>query len=99
MANPQVENGFTKIANEILEALVKTKLTQSEWRVLFFIIRKTYGWHKKIDRLALSQIALGTGIARQNVFRTLQSLIRKNIVLRPDNRHIGFQKDYSKWMS
>ena len=97
MASPQVENGYTKIANEILEALVRVRLSPNEWRVTLFVIRKTYGWGKKTDRIAASQIASGTGIARQNVFRTQKSLVNKGILLRPDNRYIGFQKDYSQW--
>ena len=97
MASPQVENGHTRIANEILEALVKRRLSPNEWRVVVFIIRKTYGWHKKIDRIAISQIALGTNIAKPNICRTIKSLRRKNLIIRPDNRHVGFQKDHTAW--
>ena len=98
MANPQLENGHTRIANEILEALVRINLSPYESRVLWFIIRKTYGWHKKLDRISISQIANGTGILRQNVFRALKSLHLKNMIFRPSNKHVGFQKDYTMWV-
>ena len=48
MANPQLEDGYTKIANEILEALAGINLSPYEGRALFFLIRKTYGWKKKL---------------------------------------------------
>jgi len=34
MASPQKENGHIDIANEIAEALAKTKLSPDEWRIL-----------------------------------------------------------------
>ena len=56
MANPQLENGYTKVANEILDALVKIRLSPNESRLLWFIIHKTYGWHKKTDRISISHV-------------------------------------------
>ena len=47
MANPQLENGFTRIANEILEALSKAELSGSEFRLAIAILRFTYGMQKK----------------------------------------------------
>ncbi|MFC1945975.1 replication protein [Chloroflexota bacterium] len=97
MVNPQLEDGYTQIAHEILEELAKTKLSSYEWSILVFIIRKTYGFHKKTDWISLSQIEKGTGIERPNVCRTINSLKRKNMIIRPDSKHVGFQKDHSKW--
>jgi len=44
MANPQRENGHIDIANEIAEALAKTQLSGYENRVLWVILRKTWGY-------------------------------------------------------
>jgi phage replication O-like protein O len=98
MASPQLENGYTQIAHEILEAFAKINLSPYESRLAWFVIRKTYGWHKKTDWIALSQIVEGTGIDKRNVWRTIKSLERRNIIIRPDPRHIGFQKDYTLWV-
>lgn len=97
MANPQLEDGYTMIANEILEALAKINLAPYESRILCFILRKTYGWHKKGDLITLSQIVAGTGIAKGHVSRALKHLITRNIVTRIGNKWLGFQKDYEKW--
>ena len=98
MANPQVENGFTEVANELLEALARINMCAYETRVLLFIIRKTYGWHKKTDWISLSQLAMGTGIRKAHVCRTINSLEARNIIRKGKNRHVGLQKDYEKWV-
>ena len=102
MASPQKENGFTPIANEILEKLVNICLLGSEFQVLLFIIRKTYGFHKKSDRISLSQFEQGTGLSRPTVIKTLKNLIARNMVVKiylPDqNMGYSFIKDHEKWV-
>lgn len=98
-ASPQCEDGYTKVANKTLEALAQVKLSPYEWRVLVFIIRKTSGWHKKSDYISLSQIVLGTGILKTNASRTLRALRLRQIVISSDNKHIGFNEDYTQWLS
>ena len=102
MPSPQMEDGFTPIPNEILEALCKVNLSPYESRVLWFLLRKTYGWKKKSDRIALSQFSKGLGLDRRLVHRALKKLSteKKMIVISRDDKNrptYGFQKDYSKW--
>ena len=97
MANHRNDNGFTQIPNEILEALYQTKLTIDEYRVLLLIIRKTYGWNKETDWIALSKFYEETGILKQNVSRALKKLERRNIIIRKSNHHIGIQKTCYAW--
>ena len=56
MANPQIENGHVDIANDIAEVLAQTRISGTEWQIVWVILRKTYGWHKKVDQIALSQL-------------------------------------------
>jgi phage replication O-like protein O len=103
MSNPQLEDGYTRIANEILGALAHVHLSGREWNVLIFVIRKTYGFGKKQDRIALSQIMQATGMQRSHVSRTLKLLILKNIITpsgHDTENHlylIGLNKDYRTW--
>ena len=96
MASPQLENGYTQIANEIIEALMKTKLSGYQSRVLWAILRKTYGWHKKEDWISLSQLAKMTTIYPSHTSRTIKELIKRNIVTKIGNK-IAFNKNYTKW--
>lgn len=97
MVNHSREEGFTKIPNKILEALSYTKLTVYEYRVLLFIMRKTYGWKKETDWIALSHFNEGTGILKPNVSRTLKKLERRFIIIRDNRRHVGLQKNINMW--
>ena len=102
MASPQKEDGYTRIANEIMEALCQVNLSPHESRVLWFLLRKTYGWGKKSDWITLSQFSKSVGLDRRHVWRTLKNLSAKKgmIVISRDDKSrptYGFQKDYSKW--
>ncbi len=98
MASPQLENGYTKIANEILEALAKTQLSGYQSRVIFVIWRKLYGFHKKEDWIPISQIVEATNIHKAHISRTLKELIQRQIVTKIGNNKVTFQKDYEKWV-
>lgn len=96
MADPQLENGYTQIPNELLDALIRVHLTPNQWQVLLCIIRKTDGFHKKVDRIANFQIVEATGLCKAVVSRTLRALQEIRVVYR-EGKLIGFQKDYEKW--
>ncbi len=95
--SPQVENGRTEIANELMEALAKFRIPGECWQVLAAILRKTYGWHKKADRIANSQLCELTGMHHGNVSRALSKLIRHQLVIKSDTGALGLQKQYSLW--
>lgn len=101
MASPQLENGYTKIADELLEAISKWHLSSYECRVLLFLIRKTYGWNKKEDWISLSQFVLATGIRESHISRALNLLIKQNMVTKRGKikqPQWSIQKDFDKWV-
>jgi phage replication O-like protein O len=96
MASPQLENGYFRIANEIGEALAKTNLSAYQSRILWAILRKTYGYRKKEDYIPYSQISTLTGMHKAHISRTLKELRERNIVTKRGNK-MGFNKDYQQW--
>jgi len=102
MTNPQVENGYTRIANEIIEALTEYNLSGQELRATLFTIRKTYGYHKKEDNIPLTQYAKNLKISKVRACQVIQSLITKNILTVKENingisRKLSFNKNYEEW--
>lgn len=100
MANPQKEDGYTAIANEIMEALARYRIPGEQRQCLDFILRKTYGYNKKSDAISGSQFVGATGIKKQNVQRALRGLIEKNIVIKKDYQPhpiYRFNKNYNTW--
>ena len=49
------ENYF-QMSNKFLEDLCKIRIPGEAMQVLLFIMRKTWGWEKEEDAIALSQI-------------------------------------------
>ena len=96
MANPQIENGFTKISNELLEAVIRKHMSDYEHRIFWLIVRKTYGYNKKSDWISQTQIVEETGILKQHVSRTIKKLYDKNMIMKVENK-LAIQKDYDLW--
>jgi len=100
MANPQIENGHIKIANEVADQLCRLYVTNYEQRVLWAIFRKTYGWNKKSDKISYTQFEDITGLKRQHIGRAIKLLQQRNIITVSGNKHglvYAFQKDYHLW--
>lgn len=97
MASPQKENGYTQIANEILERLCYPGINGSEYRVLLLVIRKTYGFNKKKDLISLSQFEKLTLMKRAQAIETIRSLLEKKILLKEDGKFV-FNKNYDEWV-
>jgi len=93
---PQLEDGYTMIANGLIEAICRLRITTSEHLVIWAIIRKTYGYKRKKDCIALSQISLLTGLYKSHVSRTIRLLLARLIVTRSGNS-IGINKDIGVW--
>ena len=100
-ASPQVEQGFTSIANEIVEALARINISPYEYRVLWALWRKTYGWHRTRTEISVTLFMMITGLDRRHISRTIDKLIERRIVVahRGTVRTVnyGFNKDYTKW--
>lgn len=104
MASPQVENGHTRIANEILEHLIQIPFKGCELAIVLFILRKTYGFHKTEDEISISQFEAGLSRSRQTIVTALKNLQLVNIarlVKRGHSRNCSnlwaFNKDYDTW--
>lgn len=64
------------------------------------IIRQTYGWKRKTDRISITYFEKKTGLRRRHTSRALKEMVDRNIVTKNDTTFVttyGFQKDYSKW--
>lgn len=102
MANPQLEDGYIRIAREIQEKLCRFRVPGEAALVFNFIVLKTWGWSKKEDRISLSQFCLGTGMKKPNVVRAREKLVEMNMihVIKKDNDECTIyrvNKDFDTW--
>lgn len=104
MASPQLEQGYTRIANEILDHLITDAfgfLNGLECRLILAILRKTYGWQKKSDYISYSQLASMTASSRRSVIYAVQNLECKLLIKvnrQKDINLITFNKDWETWL-
>jgi len=92
----KMEKNYTKIPNEILEALAKTKLSNYEFRYIWVLLRKTYGWNKLSDYISPSQFVKETGIKKYHIWRTEKRLIWRKIVTKRGNK-LSLNTNYGEW--
>lgn len=102
MASPQLEKGHTRIANEILNEIMKTNLNGTQFRLVLAIWRYTYGFQRKQHELSLSYLAKLINAAKSQVDRELTALIDRNIITvieigSKGARVMSFNKNYMEW--
>lgn len=102
MANPQLHNGHTRIANEILNEIIKTNLNGTQFRLVMAIWRYTYGFQRKQNEMSVSFLSKVIDAGRTQVDRELNALINRNIIANngignKGARILAFNKNYNEW--
>lgn len=102
MVNPQKENGHLDIANELADQFEKLHLSGNEWQIIWVVLRKTWGWHKKEDAISLTQFQKATGLSRPSVQEAINKLVLKKVLI-VLKKVLGtnvymFNKLYSQWV-
>jgi len=82
---------FTQIPDQVLDELMPV-LSEAELKVLLYICRRTFGFHKDADAISLSQLVdgittkdgrildRGTGMSKSSVRRGMQGLVDRGII-------------------
>ena len=103
MTGPQTENGFTRIANEILEAVQRYKFTLNELKIVMCVWRYTYGFQRKSHQLSLTFLMNHTGLGRTRINDSLKKLIESNVIEKIEQGRANatnsymFNKHYNSW--
>ena len=98
--SPQLEDGYTRIANELMEVISLYPFTGGELRVLFVILRSTYGYKCKATNISLNELARKTNLTRRHIPNILKTLRTDGVitVVRLGNKNVlGINKHYLRW--
>lgn len=98
--SPQMEHGYVRIANELLDAILAYPFTARQMKVVMAIVRKTYGYQKLVDDVSASQLAAVCGLQRTHVTATLNELASMNIITKVPGTYgsvVGINKHYRDW--
>lgn len=100
MASPQTEDGYTKLANELLEAILHYGFSKRELSLMLAIARKTYGFGKLEDDITVTQLARVAGLRRQHASAGITRLEAIGAVLKRDGKRgylLKINKNYDQW--
>jgi phage replication O-like protein O len=99
------EKTFTKVENELIEALGKTnfKLNGTQFRIIQVVLRYTNGFSREAHSISESFLSNATGINKRQIRRELVSLIESNIIrvtkepTFSSSREISLNENYLEW--
>jgi phage replication O-like protein O len=103
MADVQAENGYTRIANELLEAITRYKFNGTQLKIVMAVIRYTYGFSRKDAELSLVYLSKATGVDKRNLRREINVLIADKVLTVTkeatftQSRMFRINKDYEEW--
>lgn len=90
-------NKYTKIANEFIEAVYRQTFGHNQSKVLWYLVRKTWGWQKKSEFIKVTQMANDLKLPKSRVSEALSSLKKRRIVTVDRNKTYAIQMDAGLW--
>lgn len=87
---------YTQIPNVIFDYWM-FHLSPAEFKVLMCICRKTFGWHKTLDKISLKQIQEITGLSRKGITDNLNRLLDLNIIIKEEYKLYNGGNDANKY--
>lgn len=103
MNTPQLEDGYTRIANELLEAIFQANFNGSQIRVLLCLLRNTYGFNRKECEFSNGFISSVMGIDKKSAAAVVKSLVDGKVLQVMQTatfnsaRKVSINKNYSEW--
>ena len=98
--NPQLEDGYIRIANELFGAILRYPFTAGQMRVALCVMLKTYGWNRKQSPVTARAIADLTGLDLRYVKKVLNVLVSDKVITKEKNANsniLGINKHYTRW--
>lgn len=98
MANPQTENGFLQIANEIWNEVIRRDFTKRQKDIIQFIWRLSYGCKKKTAYIPMIKDFELCGVGQSNITKELKYLVDARVISWDrESCTFSVNKDYERW--
>ncbi|HFK5636362.1 TPA: replication protein [Enterobacter hormaechei subsp. hoffmannii] len=92
----QLEDGFTRIANELLDAVMASGLSETELCVVLAVWRKTYGYNKKMDWVSNDQLEQMIAKHHTHCSTAKNQLVAKKVLVQ-EGRSVGMNTSIIEW--
>ncbi|MDP5277230.1 replication protein [Chengkuizengella axinellae] len=98
MANPQIENGYIKIANEIWDEIIRRNFSKRQKDILNLVWRLSYGCRRKKALIPLQKDFTICGVPQQHVKNELKYLESCKVLLWDQEKsEYEINKNYELW--
>lgn len=87
---------FVRFPTGLLEALLRTRLSGVQWRILLWVVRYTFGWNRQSTPFTWYRIAQELALNRSAVYRSGQALLAARVLVVYGNQ-LGVQMDCAEW--
>ncbi|MGK8932019.1 replication protein [Pluralibacter gergoviae] len=94
----QLEDGYLRLANELLDATMCSGLPETELCVVMAVWRKTYGFSKKNDWISNEQLEAMIDKHYTHCSAAKSNLVRKKVLIQ-EGRKIGMNTNISEWQT
>lgn len=78
--SPQLENGYTRIANEWLEAFITSPYPASVKEFVLVVVRETWGYNRKEAEIPISKFQQFFGVTRARIYQIRDDCLRHNLI-------------------
>ncbi|ENU8969426.1 replication protein, partial [Salmonella enterica] len=93
-----LDDGYTRLANELLDAVMCSGLSETELCILMAVWRKAYGYNKKMDWISNEQLEEMIQKHHTHCSTAKNSLIRKKVLIQ-EGRRVGMNIHISEWQT
>ncbi len=102
MLKQDLEHGFIRVPNPIMETLMVTKINATQLKICMFISRRTYGWNKSEGPITLTEFAAACNTSKAYISKQINELIDMRIIrrIRRQGRlYYHMESDLTLWCS
>lgn len=99
MASPQTEKGHIRIANEIIDEVIRRDFSKRQKDILHLIWRLSYGCNKKSATIPKLKYFALCGVTKQNVKKELDHLVTCRVIdWEESTNKFTFNKNHDEWI-
>ncbi len=95
--SPQIQDGYTKFANELLDAVIRFPwASPKQTQVVLWVARNSYGWGKTrlVVKASLTKLEGETGISRSTLSWVRRTLVDAGVLF----EDYSLNKHYNEWI-
>ena len=94
-------NTYTKVPNNLIEALLDYHLNATEYKIVLFIARMTYGWNREKALISYTSLSKRLKVDLRYIKRLVKSLKDDRVIIIEKigrRNFLGLNKYYKSWL-